>query len=91
MGVQNVALISSFLSSHAVQGYGTLISFHTLCKNCCKMQTCNSIALICSMNEERVTVDSHTKFVVNLRSFQGVMSVYSHIKRLNFCHGYRVN
>ena len=52
-------------------------SFCTLCKNCYKMQMCNSIASILCTNEERVTVDSHTKFAVNLRNIQGVMSVYS--------------
>ena len=57
-----------------------LISFHTLCKNCYKMQTCNSIALIFGTNEEHVTMDSHTKFIVNLRNIQGVMSVYSRKK-----------
>ena len=57
---------------------GALISFRTLCKNCCKMQTCNSIALIFGTNEERVMVDSCTKFVVNLSNIQGVMSIYSH-------------
>ena len=44
------------------------------------MQTCNSIASIFGTNEERVMVDSRTKFVVNLRNIQGVMSVYSHKK-----------
>ena len=41
------------------------------------MQTCNLIASIFGTNEERVTVDSCTKFVVSLRNIQGVMSVYS--------------
>ena len=61
---------------------GASISFRTLCKTCYKMQTCNSIASIFGTNEERVMVDSHTKFVVNLRNFPGVicMSVYSHKK-----------
>ena len=52
------------------------ISFHTLHgKNCYKMQTCNLIASIFGTNEERVMVDSRTKFVVNLRNIQGVMSI----------------
>ena len=55
---------------------GALISFRSLCKNCYKMQTCTSIASIFGTNE----VDSRTKFVVNLRNIQGVMSVYSHKK-----------
>ena len=59
---------------------GALISFCTLCKNCYKMQTCNSIASIFGTNEERVMVDSRTMFVVNLRNIQGVMSIYSHKK-----------
>ena len=71
-------------------GTGALISFCTLCKNCYKIQTCNSIALIFGTNEERVMVDSCIKFVVNLRNIQGVMGIYSH-KKSNFCHGYRVN
>ena len=93
MGVQNFVLISSFFSSYAVRGelWGTSISFRTLSKNCYKMQTCNSIAMIFGTNKERVTVDSRTKFVVNLSNIQGVMSVYSRKKRSNFCHGYRVN
>ena len=62
-----------------------------LCKNCYKMQMCNSIASIFGTNEERVTMDSHTKFVVNLSKIQGVMDVYSRKNRSNFCHGYRVN
>ena len=44
------------------------------------IQTCNSIALIVSTNEGHVTVVSCTKFAVNLRNIQGVMSVYSHKK-----------
>ena len=53
------------------------IYFCTLCKNCYKMQTCNSIASIIGTNEECVMVDSCTKFAVNLRNIEGVMSVYS--------------
>ena len=56
---------------------GASISFHTLCKNCYKMQMCNLIASIFGTNGEHVTVDSRTKFVVNLRNIQGVMSIYS--------------
>ena len=70
---------------------GASISFRTLCKNCYKLQTCNLIASIFGTNEERVTVDSCTKFTVNLRNIQGVMSIYSCKKRSNFCHGYRIN
>ena len=77
MGVQIFILISSFFSLY---GGGASISFHILCKNCHKMQTCNSIASIFGANEEHVTVDSCTKFVVNLRNIQGVMRVYSHKK-----------
>ena len=68
---------------------GASISFHTLCKNCYKMQMCILIASIFGTNEERVMVDSRTKRVVNLRNIQGVMSIYSRKKRSNFCHGYR--
>ena len=65
---------------------------HTLQKIAIKWQKCNSLASIFGTNEERVTVDSHTKFVANLRNIQGVMSInFIHVKRSNFCHGYRVN
>ena len=59
---------------------GALISFRTLSKNCYKMQMCSLIAMIFGTNEERVMVDSRTKFVVNLSTIQGVMSVYSRKK-----------
>ena len=59
---------------------GALISFCTLYKNCYKMQMCTSIASIFGTNEERVMVDSCTKFVVNMRNIQGVMSIYSRKK-----------
>ena len=81
MDVQNFVLISSFFSSYAVPS-GASIYFRTLCKNCYKMQTCNSIASIFSTNDKCVMVDSRTnlKFVVNLSNIQGVMSIYSHKK-----------
>ena len=44
------------------------------------MQTCYSIATIFGTNEEHVTVDSRTKFVVKLRNLQGIMSIYSRKK-----------
>ena len=82
MGIQSFVLISLFFSSsYAVWGAtGTLISFSTLCKNCYKIQTCNSIASIFGTNKEHVMVDSLTKFSVNLRNIQGVMSINSHKK-----------
>ena len=82
MGVQKFVLISSFFSSSCVLwgATGASISFCTLCKNCYKMQMCNSIASIFGTNEERVMVDSRTKLVVNLSNVQGVMSVYSRNK-----------
>ena len=55
------------------------------------MQMCDLIASIYGTNEEHITVDSRTKFAVNLRNIQGVMSVYSRKKKSNVCHGYRVN
>ena len=55
-----------------------------------KLLMCNLIASIFGTNEERVTVNSHSKFAVNLKNIQGVMSVYSHRKKSNFCYGYRV-
>ena len=88
MGVQNFILIYSFFS-YAVRGAS--IPFHTLCKNCYKMQMCDSIASIFGTNEECVTVDLRTKFVVNLSNIQGVMNIYSHKERSNFCHSYKVN
>ena len=85
MGVQNFVLRSSFfffLCCMGVWGGGgyteASVYFRTLCKNCYKMQTCNSIASIFGTNEECVTMDSRTKFVVNLSNIQGVMDVYSH-------------
>ena len=44
------------------------------------MQMRTSIASIFGTNEERVTVDSRTKFVVNLRNIRGVMNVNSRKK-----------
>ena len=80
MSFQSFVLLSS-LFSYVVRGAtGALISFSTLCKNCYKMQKCNLIASIFGTNEERVMVDSCTKFVVNLRNIQGVISVYSRKK-----------
>ena len=75
-------LIYLFFPSYAVWGgtTGASLSFCTLCKNCYTMQMCNSIALIFGKNQERVMVDLHTKFVVNLRNIQRVMSIYSHKK-----------
>ena len=72
MGFQTFVLISWFFSSCAVRGAtGASISFRTLCK----MQTCNSIALIFGTNEEYVAVDLRTKFVVNLSNIQRVIHV----------------
>ena len=56
---------------------GASISFRTLCKNCYKMQTCNSIVSILGTSKERTKVHSHTKFAMNLINIQGVMSIYS--------------
>ena len=78
MGIQNFNFV--FFSSYAVRGAS--ISFRTLGKNCYKTQTCNSIASIFGTNEEHVTVDSRTKFVVSLSNTQGVMSIYSHKKKI---------
>ena len=63
---------------------GASISFRTLCKNCYKMQTCNSIASIVGTNKERVMVDLLTKFVVSLSNIQGVIDVYSRKNRSNY-------
>ena len=46
------------------------------------MQACDSIALIFGTNEERVTMDSRIKFVVNPSNIQGVMSIYSRKKKI---------
>ena len=56
---------------------GALISFRTLCKNCYKTQTCNSIVSIFSTSKEHIKVHSCTKFAMNLINIQGVMSIYS--------------
>ena len=80
MGVQSFILISSFFLFMPYEVSGTSISFHKFCKNCYKMQTCNSIASMFGTNEERVMVDSCTKFVMNLRNIQRVMSIYSRKK-----------
>ena len=83
MGVQSFVLFFSFFfPSYAVQGLEGLRY---------KLQTCNSIASIFGTNEDRVTVDSRTKFAVNLINIQEVMNIYSRKKRSNFCHGYKVN
>ena len=44
------------------------------------MQMHNSIASIFGTNEERVTVDSHTKFVVNLSNIQELWT-FIHVKK----------
>ena len=74
MGTQSFILVSSFFFFLC---HMPLIYFHTLCKNCYKMQMCNSVASIIGTNEECVMVDLCTKFAVNLRNIQGVMSIYS--------------
>ena len=56
---------------------GASTYFCALCKYCYKMQMCNSIASLFGTNEEHVKVDSRTKFAMNLRNIQGVMSIYS--------------
>ena len=61
-------------------GGGVSTYFCTLCKNCNKMQMCSSIVSIFGKIEERVMVDSHTKFAMNLKNIQGVMNIYSHKK-----------
>ena len=93
MGVQNVGLISSFflLMPYGGATGASIVLFAQFATKCYKIQMCNSIALIFGTNEEHVTVDSRTKFAVNLRNIQGVMSFHSHKKRLNFCHGNKVN
>ena len=82
MVIQSFILISLIFSSYAIRGMGGLqglqFLFTHFAKKIYKTQTCNSIAAICGTNEERVMVDSPTKFAVNLRNIQGVMSVYSH-------------
>ena len=60
---------------------GALISFHTLCKNCYKTQSCYSIVSIFDTSKEHIEVHSHTKFAMNLINIQGVVSVYSRKKR----------
>ena len=64
-----------FLSCKEVTGLQFI--FVHFAKICYKMQICNWIALIFGTNEERIKVNSHTKFAVNLMNIQGVMSIYS--------------
>ena len=80
-GIQSFILISSFFPSYVIQGLRDFNLFHTLCKNCYIMQMYTSIASIFFTNEECVMVDSPTKFAVNLRNIQGVMSIYSYKAR----------
>ena len=56
---------------------GGSIYFCTLCNNCYKMQTFNSIASIFGTNQDCIKVNSRTKFAVHLMNIQGDMSVYS--------------
>ena len=61
--------------------YGGLQGLRFLFAHFAKIaQTCNLIASIFDTNEGCVTVDSCTKFVVNLSNIQGVMSIYSRKK-----------
>ena len=60
---------------------GASISFRTLCKNCYKTQTCNSIVSIFGTSKERIKAHSRTKFAMNLIIIQGIMSIYSRKKR----------
>ena len=53
---------------------GASISFHTLCKNCYKTQTCNSIVSIFGTSKEHIKVHSRTTFAMNLINIQGVMN-----------------
>ena len=83
MGIQSFLLISLLffpLFLFRTGATGASIHFCILCKNCYKMQTCNLVALIIGTNEKCVMVDSRTKFTVNLRNIQGVMSIYSRKK-----------
>ena len=74
MSIQSFVLISLFFLLMLYGGYGGFDFFtHTLQI----LQICNSIALIFGTNEERIMVDSCTKFVVNLRDIQRVTSIYS--------------
>ena len=98
IGIQTFVLISSFFSSYAVRGLRFLFAHFAKIAIKCKRVTRvpkkkkkKKISTIFCTNEERVTVDSRTKFAVNLSNIQGVMSVYSRKKRSNFCNCYRVN
>ena len=52
---------------------GASISFHTLCKNCYKTQTYDSIVSIFDTIKERIKVHSPTKSAMHLINIQGVM------------------
>ena len=83
MGVQ-IFILSKFFSSYAVRELLELrFLFAHFAKIAIKMQMCNSIASIFGTDEEHVTVDSHTMFVVNLRNIQGVMT-FIHVKKIKF-------
>ena len=82
MSGQSFVFIFLFLSHRGATG--ALISFCTLCKNCYKTQTCNSIVWIFGTNKERIKMNPRTKFAMNLINIQGVMSVYSHKKDATF-------
>ena len=86
MGVQNFILISSFFSSYAVWGLWRLrFLFTHLAKIAIKCKYVTRLPQsLAHLNKERVTVDSGTKFVVNLRNIQGVMSIYSRKKNQTF-------
>ena len=94
MGIQSFILISLFFFYFLCRtgATGASLYFPTLCKNCYKMEMHSSIALIIGTREERVTMDSRTKFAVNLRIIQGFMSIYSRkkIKILSQLQGNRV-
>ena len=50
--------------------YGGFDFFSHTLQSCYKIQTCDSIVSMFSINEERITVDSRTKFAVNLSNLQ---------------------
>ena len=49
------------------------------------------IALKFGASDEHIKVKSHPKCTMNLISIHGVLNVYTHLKKSNFCHNYRVN
>ena len=79
-----------FVFSYAVRGATRASILYThFAKIAIKCKCATSIASIFGTNEEHVTADSCTKFAVDLRNIQGVMSIIQvkKIKLLSWLQG----